>query len=55
MLPFVRYPEHEEQVGALAREMGFASVSLSSDVMPMIRIVPRGFTGVYRRQHFTHR
>ncbi len=27
--------------------MGFEQVSLSSDVMPMIRIVPRGYTGTY--------
>ncbi|XP_071092367.1 LOW QUALITY PROTEIN: 5-oxoprolinase-like [Haliotis cracherodii] len=35
---------HERQVGQLAREMGFTHVSLSSDVMPMVRMVPRGFT-----------
>ncbi|KAM6412713.1 LOW QUALITY PROTEIN: 5-oxoprolinase [Pluvialis apricaria] len=35
---------HEEQVGALAREMGFRHVSLSSAVAGMVRAVPRGYT-----------
>ncbi|XP_078607993.1 5-oxoprolinase-like isoform X1 [Branchiostoma floridae x Branchiostoma japonicum] len=35
---------HEQKVGQLAREMGFHQVSLSSEVMPMFRIVPRGYT-----------
>ncbi|XP_071659812.1 5-oxoprolinase [Patagioenas fasciata] len=38
------WPGHEEQVGALARELGFQHVSLSSAVAPMARAVPRGFT-----------
>ncbi|XP_052817623.1 5-oxoprolinase-like [Mya arenaria] len=38
------YDGHEKQVGQIAREMGFTQVSLSSDVMPMVRIVPRGYT-----------
>uniref|UniRef100_A0A8D1GV27 5-oxoprolinase, ATP-hydrolysing n=1 Tax=Sus scrofa TaxID=9823 RepID=A0A8D1GV27_PIG len=37
-------PVHEQQVGTLARELGFAHVSLSSETMPMVRIVPRGHT-----------
>ena len=40
-----RYPDHEQSVGQITREMGFNHVSLSSLVMPMVRIVPRGFTG----------
>ena len=40
-----RYPNHEEAIGELAREMGFSHVSLSSQVMPMVRMVPRGYTG----------
>ena len=36
--------EHEEEVGEVARRLGFTHVSLSSEVMPMVRIVPRGFT-----------
>ncbi|KAM4688297.1 5-oxoprolinase isoform 1-T2 [Discoglossus pictus] len=35
---------HELQVGKLARSLGFTHVSLSSEVMPMIRMVPRGYT-----------
>ncbi|XP_028826461.1 5-oxoprolinase isoform X3 [Denticeps clupeoides] len=35
---------HEKAVGSLARKLGFAQVSLSSEVMPMIRAVPRGYT-----------
>ncbi|XP_033609037.1 5-oxoprolinase isoform X3 [Cryptotermes secundus] len=38
------YPEHEEAVGRVARQVGFNHVSLSHQVMPMVRIVPRGFT-----------
>eukprot|EP00090_Calanus_glacialis_P029316 TRINITY_DN4705_c0_g1_i1.p1 TRINITY_DN4705_c0_g1~~TRINITY_DN4705_c0_g1_i1.p1 ORF type:complete len:1288 (+),score=342.01 TRINITY_DN4705_c0_g1_i1:47-3910(+) len=36
--------EHEKIVGEIARKIGFGHVSLSSQVMPMVRIVPRGFT-----------
>ena len=38
------YHQHEARVEAIATEMGFTHVSLSSKVMPMMRIVPRGFT-----------
>ncbi|EMP40057.1 5-oxoprolinase [Chelonia mydas] len=38
------WPAHEQQVGALAQELGFQHVSLSSSVMPMVRVVPRGYT-----------
>ncbi|CAM9615814.1 unnamed protein product, partial [Sphacelaria rigidula] len=38
------FPEHEQRVGKLAKEMGFKHVSLSSEVMPMVKAVPRGFT-----------
>ena len=40
------YPAHEERVGEVAREMGFDHVSLSSEVMPMVKIVPRGHTAL---------
>ncbi|XP_071388688.1 5-oxoprolinase-like, partial [Centroberyx affinis] len=36
--------EHEKAVGSLARRLGFSQVSLSSEVMPMVRAVPRGYT-----------
>ncbi|KAM3860480.1 5-oxoprolinase-like [Diretmus argenteus] len=35
---------HEKAVGSLARRLGFSQVSLSSEVMPMVRAVPRGYT-----------
>lgn len=38
------YYNHESEIGDLAKEIGFSQVSLSSEVMPMIKIVPRGFT-----------
>ena len=38
------WPEHELAVGRLARELGFSQISLSSQVMPMVKLVPRGDT-----------
>ncbi len=38
------YPDHEEKIGILARQLGFKNVSLSSQVMPRIKIVDRGQT-----------
>ncbi len=38
------FPQHEQQVGALARELGFSQVSLSHEVMPMVKMVARGDT-----------
>jgi 5-oxoprolinase (ATP-hydrolysing) len=38
------FREHERIVGQVAKEIGFTHVSLSSEVMPMVKIVPRGFT-----------
>ena len=37
-------PHHEKEVGRLALKLGFTQVSLSSRVMPMIKLVPRGDT-----------
>ena len=45
MFAFCRFGDHEEEVGRMAVEMGFTHVSLSSETMPMVRIVPRGYTG----------
>ncbi|EPQ53045.1 hypothetical protein GLOTRDRAFT_79063 [Gloeophyllum trabeum ATCC 11539] len=36
------YPDHEVQVGKLARSLGFKHVSESSQLLPMIKMVPRG-------------
>jgi len=35
------FPDHEALVGRLAREIGFKHVSLSHELMPMIKLVPR--------------
>ncbi|RAH55986.1 5-oxo-L-prolinase [Aspergillus piperis CBS 112811] len=37
------YPEHERIIGELAESMGF-SVTLSSKLQPMIKVVPRGMS-----------
>ncbi|KAL4071889.1 Hydantoinase/oxoprolinase-domain-containing protein [Scleroderma yunnanense] len=36
------FPEHENLIGELAREIGFTQVSESSRLLPMIKMVPRG-------------
>src|SRR3974390_2563253 len=41
-----RYPEHETTIAALAREVGFAQVSVSHEVSPLIKLVGRGDTTV---------
>ncbi|EEH17141.2 hypothetical protein PABG_07228 [Paracoccidioides brasiliensis Pb03] len=35
------FPDHEAMVGRLARETGFTHISLSHELMPMIKLVPR--------------
>jgi 5-oxoprolinase (ATP-hydrolysing) len=39
-----RYPSHEQQAAALARELGFAQLSVSHEVSPLIKLVGRGDT-----------
>eukprot|EP00095_Tigriopus_kingsejongensis_P002903 maker-scaffold336_size202805-snap-gene-0.21 protein:Tk02903 transcript:maker-scaffold336_size202805-snap-gene-0.21-mRNA-1 annotation:"5-oxoprolinase" len=39
-----QFNDHEQRVAKVARRMGFEQISLSSEIMPMIRIVPRGYT-----------
>ncbi|MFF8377809.1 hydantoinase B/oxoprolinase family protein [Streptomyces sp. NPDC015661] len=41
-----RHPEHETRVAAAARAAGFAQVSCSHEVSPLIKLVPRGDTTV---------
>ncbi|MEE9314719.1 MAG: hydantoinase B/oxoprolinase family protein [Rhizobiaceae bacterium] len=41
-----KYPEHEQQVAALAREMGFGQVSVSHEVSALAKLVSRGDTTV---------
>ena len=40
------YPEHERRAAALARAAGFEQVSVSHEIAPLIKIVPRGDTTV---------
>jgi 5-oxoprolinase (ATP-hydrolysing) len=39
-----RYPEHEERIAELAKELGFEQVSVSHDVEPLIKFVSRAET-----------
>ncbi len=39
-----RYPDHEQKIGAIAREIGFTQVSLSHEVSPLMKLVSRGDT-----------
>ena len=41
-----RYPEHERMIGAIARTVGFHQVSLSHEVSPTIKLIPRADTTV---------
>lgn len=36
------YPDHEHAIGSLARSVGFVHVSESAQLLPMIKVVPRG-------------
>jgi 5-oxoprolinase (ATP-hydrolysing) len=40
------YPAHEREVGKLAEQIGFTQISLSSEVSPLMKLVPRGDTTV---------
>lgn len=40
------HPAHEQAVGTLAERIGFTWVSLSSEVSPLMKLVPRGDTAV---------
>ena len=41
-----KHPAHERRIGEIAREEGFAQVSLSHEASPLPRLVPRGDTAV---------
>jgi 5-oxoprolinase (ATP-hydrolysing) len=41
-----RYPDHEQQVAAIVREMGFTQISVSHQVSPLMKLVSRGDTTV---------
>lgn len=40
------HPAHEQAVGQLADRIGFPQISLSSEVSPLMKLVPRGDTAV---------
>lgn len=40
------FPNHEEQIAAIASKVGFAEISRSSEVAPLVKIVPRAETTV---------
>jgi 5-oxoprolinase (ATP-hydrolysing) len=39
-------PAHERKIGQIARELGFTEISVSTEVSPLMKIVPRGDTTV---------
>ncbi|MGP1282095.1 MAG: hydantoinase/oxoprolinase family protein, partial [Parasphingopyxis sp.] len=41
-----QYPDHEKRLAAIAREVGFAQISVSHEVAPLIKLVGRGDTTV---------
>nr|XP_019001254.1 uncharacterized protein I203_05959 [Kwoniella mangroviensis CBS 8507]OCF64715.1 hypothetical protein I203_05959 [Kwoniella mangroviensis CBS 8507] len=40
------YPHHERQIGEIANKIGFTQISLSSDLSPAIKVLPRGNSAV---------
>ena len=38
------FPTHELKIKEIAEQLGFEQISLSSEIMPMVKIVPRGCT-----------
>jgi 5-oxoprolinase (ATP-hydrolysing) len=46
LLHAYRFADHEELVAQIAREVGFAEISVSSHVAPLVKIVARGDTTV---------
>lgn len=41
-----RYPQHEQQIAALVRQIGFTQVSVSHQVSPLMKLIRRGDTTV---------
>ncbi|MGB3137713.1 MAG: hydantoinase B/oxoprolinase family protein [Nodosilinea sp.] len=41
-----RYPDHEQRVAAIARQVGFTQVSVAHEVSPLMKFVSRGDTTV---------
>ncbi|KAI8849024.1 Hydantoinase B/oxoprolinase-domain-containing protein [Chytridium lagenaria] len=40
------FPDHEQKIAKLAKKVGFSHITLSSQISPMIKIVPRGLSSV---------
>jgi 5-oxoprolinase (ATP-hydrolysing) len=40
------FPEHERAIGRLAERIGFTQISMSSEVSPLLKLIPRGDTTV---------
>lgn len=40
------FKDHELLVSNIAKDLGFSHVSLSSELTPMVKVVPRGFTAI---------
>ena len=41
-----RYPQHEQKIATIARSLGFAQVSVSHEVSPLMKLISRGDTTV---------
>jgi 5-oxoprolinase (ATP-hydrolysing) len=41
-----RYPNHEQQVAAIAQEIGFTQISVSHQISPLMKLISRGDTTV---------
>ena len=41
-----KFPEHEQQIAEIARQLGFTQISVSHEVAPLIKLVGRGDTTV---------
>lgn len=41
-----RYPDHERQIAAVAKKMGFTQISISHEVSPLMKLVSRGDTAM---------
>ncbi|MFU7528117.1 hydantoinase B/oxoprolinase family protein [Qipengyuania sp. ASV99] len=41
-----RHRDHEQRLSDLARELGFAQISVSHEVAPLIKLIPRGDTTI---------
>lgn len=41
-----RYPQHEKRIGQIAQHIGYTQISLSHEVSPLIKLVPRGQTTI---------